>query len=278
MLVVIRNTTLETLPVDSAPLSSVPVARAADYAKAGAGRIILSTADPLIITGLDTKFTTQIKPRSQILLPKSAGYASSTIDEVISDTELRLKSEFMVPSKDGSANVKASSRVRSEGENKEGLEYKILPYVDQEETYGAVFQRLNEGGSIGIFPEGEHSRLCVADVLGGSHDRTDFLPLKAGFSIMALGAMAANPDLDVQLVPVGLSYFHAHKFRSRAVIEFGPPISADRELVEMYKAGGAKKREACGKLLEQVHEGLRAVTLRGPDWETMQVGFQVWSR
>lgn len=89
---------------------------------------------------------------------------------------------------------------------------------------------------------------------------------------MALGAMAANPDLNVQLVPVGLSYFHAHKFRSRAVIEFGPPISVDKELVKMFEEGGAKKREACGKLLEQVHEGLRAVTLRGPDWETMQVG------
>lgn len=106
---------------------------------------------------------------------------------------------------------------------------------------------------------------------GGSHDRTDFLPLKAGFSLMALGAMAAHPDLKVQLVPVGLSYFHPHKFRSRAVIEFGAPIIADQSLVEMYKAGGGKKREACGKLLEQVHDGLRAVTLRGPDWETMQV-------
>jgi glycerol-3-phosphate O-acyltransferase/dihydroxyacetone phosphate acyltransferase len=106
---------------------------------------------------------------------------------------------------------------------------------------------------------------------GGSHDRTDFLPLKAGFSLMALGAMAAHPDLKVQLVPVGLSYFHPHKFRSRAVIEFGAPIIADQSLVDMYKAGGGKKREACGKLLEQVHDGLRAVTLRGPDWETMQV-------
>jgi glycerol-3-phosphate O-acyltransferase/dihydroxyacetone phosphate acyltransferase len=88
---------------------------------------------------------------------------------------------------------------------------------------------------------------------------------------MALGAMAANPSLDVKLVPVGLSYFHPHKFRSRAVIEFGPPISVPPEMVEMYKAGGARKRDACGKLLEQVHDGLRAVTLRGPDWETMQV-------
>jgi hypothetical protein len=88
---------------------------------------------------------------------------------------------------------------------------------------------------------------------------------------MALGAMVAHPDLKVQLVPVGLSYFHPHKFRSRAVIEFGAPIVADQSLVDMYKEGGGKKREACGKLLEQVHDGLRAVTLRGPDWETMQV-------
>ena len=89
---------------------------------------------------------------------------------------------------------------------------------------------------------------------------------------MALGAMAAHPGLDVKLVPVGLSYFHPHKFRSRAVVEFGPPITVDKELVEDFKIGGAKKREACGKLLEQVHDGLRAVTLRAPDWETMQVG------
>ena len=40
---------------------------------------------------------------------------------------------------------------------------------------------------------------------GGSHDRTDFLPLKHGLAIMALGAMVANPELRVQIVPVGVS-------------------------------------------------------------------------
>lgn len=215
------------------------------------------------MTGLDTNFLAEVKPRSQLVLPKSAGYATATVDKIVSDTEIQLKSEFVVPGKDGSTNVKASARVRTEAEHKDGLEYKVLPHVDQEDTYGAVYERLNNGGCIGVFPE------------GGSHDRTDFLPLKAGFSIMALGAMAANPGLQVQLVPVGLSYFHPHKFRSRAVIEFGAPIVADQSLVDMFKEGGAKKREACGKLLEQVHDGLRAVTLRGPDWETMQVSLDI---
>lgn len=119
----------------------------------------------------------------------------------------------------------------------------------------------------------------MADSLGGSHDRPDLLPLKAGFSIMAMGAMNANPDLRVKIVPVGLSYFHPHKFRSRAVVEFGAPIDVPLELVELYKAGGSKKRDACGKLLEVVHDGLKAVTLRAPDFETLMVGHsscQVW--
>ncbi|KAK1926771.1 hypothetical protein DB88DRAFT_180717 [Papiliotrema laurentii] len=240
-------------------MDSIPVSRAADYAKAGTGRVVLSDSDPLLITGINTRFTHEVEPRSQIVLPKSAGYATAAVDQVISDTQLKLKAEFVVPSKTGDKNVKASGRVRTEAEIKDGLEYKVLPHVEQEQTYGAVFQRLKDGGCIGIFPE------------GGSHDRTDFLPLKAGFSIMALGAMAANPGLDVKLVPVGLSYFHPHKFRSRAVIEFGAPISVDQHLVEQFKLGGSNKRDACGKLLEQVHDGLRAVTLRAPDWETMQV-------
>ena len=255
---------------------TVPVARAADYAKAGSGRLHLSSEDALIVEGENTRFTKEIQPRSQLLLPKSVGYASATIDEIKSDTELRLKAEFVVPGKDGSMNVSASGRVRVEMEGQDGLQYKVLPHVEQEATYGAVFQRLKEGGAIGIFPEGM-IQVIPSLIAGGSHDRTDFLPLKAGFSIMALGAMSAIPGLDVKLVPVGLSYFHAHKFRSRAVIEFGPPISVDPALVDEFKEGGTKKRAACGKLLEQVHDGLRAVTLRAPDWETMQVCLGVYT-
>jgi glycerol-3-phosphate O-acyltransferase/dihydroxyacetone phosphate acyltransferase len=59
----------------------------------------------------------------------------------------------MMAGKDANTNVKASAKLRGQGA--EGFQYKVLPHVDQEDTYGAVFQRLNEGGCIGIFPEGE---------------------------------------------------------------------------------------------------------------------------
>lgn len=91
----------------------------------------------------------------------------------------------------------------------------------------------------------------------------------AGVAIMALGALAAKPDCGVVIMPCGMNYFHAHKFRSRAVIEFGPPVEISPELVEMYKSG--QRREAVGALLETVHQSLVAVTVTGPDYETMMV-------
>lgn len=110
-------------------------------------------------------------------------------------------------------------------------------------------------------------------LIGGSHDRTDLLPLKAGVSMMALGAMANHPNLQVKILPVGLSYFHPHRFRSRAVVEFGSPLDVPAEFVEMYKEGGTQKREAVAKLLDLVYDALKTVTIRAPDYDTLMVIF-----
>lgn len=106
---------------------------------------------------------------------------------------------------------------------------------------------------------------------GGSHDRTDLLPLKAGVSMMALGAMANHPNLKVKIIPVGLSYFHPHRFRSRAVVEFGSPLDVPAEFVEMFKEGGTQKREAVSKFLDLVYDALKTVTIRAPDYDTLMV-------
>ncbi len=86
---------------------------------------------------------------------------------------------------------------------------------------------------------------------------------------MALGAMASDPNCRVKIVPVGLSYFHAHRFRSRAVVEFGTAMDVPEELIAMFKEGGPKKREASGKLLDIIYDGLKTVTLRAPDYDTL---------
>lgn len=84
----------------------------------------------------------------QIMLPKSLNSALAEVAEVISDTELRIKKEF-------SGTTRIRERIvelRQEGQ--QGLEFKVLPFVDQQEMYRHVYQCLKDGGCIGIFPEG----------------------------------------------------------------------------------------------------------------------------
>jgi len=134
-------------------LPAVPVSRAADMAKPGAGRVYLSPDDPCLVLGEGTKFLSEFAPRMQIMLPKSVSSAVAEVSEVISDTELRVKREFGGESGKGTARVREKlAELQSEGVT--GLEYKKLPFVDQQDMYRHVYQCLKEGGSIGIFPEG----------------------------------------------------------------------------------------------------------------------------
>jgi glycerol-3-phosphate O-acyltransferase/dihydroxyacetone phosphate acyltransferase len=173
----------------------------------------------------------------------SKGGGMVEISEIISDTELKIKREF-----------------KSRGYDQlltGGARYKVAAHVDHSQMYRRVFQHLRSGNCVGIFPE------------GGSHDRPDLLPIKAGVAIMALGALAEDQSCNVQIVPCGMNYFHPHKFRSRAVIEFGDPISVPPELIEDYVAGGDRKRHAVKSLLDSVTVALKSVTVTCDDYDTL---------
>lgn len=81
---------------------------------------------------------------------------------------------------------------------------------------------------------------------------------------MALGSLSEGTRVTV--VPVGMNYFHAHKFRSRAVVEFGDPVEISSDLVNNFKDG--KRRESVGELLGSIYQSLAAVTVTAPDFET----------
>jgi glycerol-3-phosphate O-acyltransferase/dihydroxyacetone phosphate acyltransferase len=132
----------------------VPVARAADLAEPGTGRIWLSPDDPCLVFGEGTKFLTELSPRMQILLPKSVNSVIAEVTEVLSNTELRVKREFGGDSGKGTARVR-EKLLELHNDGVKGLEYKKMPFVDQQEMYRHVYQCLNMGGSIGIMPEGK---------------------------------------------------------------------------------------------------------------------------
>ena len=133
------------------------------------------------------------------------------------------------------------------------MQFPLLSEVFNPAIICYLLDTLNAKNRLGIFPEGV------------SHNRPEMLPLKVGATIMALGAMANNPSLNVKIVPCGLHYFNPHRFRSRAVIEFGNPISIESGLVSLYKQGGDAKRKACTELLEVSPASLKNVTVTAPD-------------
>ncbi|KAK7544277.1 uncharacterized protein J3D65DRAFT_12833 [Phyllosticta citribraziliensis] len=252
-------------------VGALPVGRAMDSTRPAQGKIYLPDPvnDPTLVRGVGTNFEqADFQVGGLVVLPSvNNTSANSEIMEIHGPEELRVKKPFKgavaLQQLTGRADVSEDGRFMNAdakpgpAEGFSGINFKVAPKVDQTLVYDAVFEKLNDGGCVGIFPE------------GGSHDRTELLPLKAGVAIMALGALAANPESGLKIVPVGMNYFHAHKFRSRAVIEFGTPVDIPQDLIELYRAG--ERREAVGRLLEQVYNALVAVTVTAPDYDTLMM-------
>jgi len=256
----------------SRQVGSVPVGRAQDAAKPATGTIYLPDPvnSPTLIRGVGTKFGEggEGEEGGMVFLPSTKGKTGASVDiaKILGPEELRVKRPFKGKLSieqltgrddvDNDGNFK-NPDVKGCKEGFGGTKFKLAPHIDQTKVYEAVFARLRSGGCVGIFPE------------GGSHDRTELLPLKAGVAIMALGALAESPGCGLKIVPVGMNYFHPHKFRSRAVVEFGAPVEIPPKLVEMYKNN--QRREAIGQLLDTVWQALSSVTVSTPDYDSLML-------
>ncbi|KAL1584530.1 hypothetical protein WHR41_07084 [Cladosporium halotolerans] len=234
----------------AARMGALPVARAMDNIRPGQGEIYLAEpdGDRTVLRGRNVDFTA-LSVGSLIVLPRmgTESPGQQTIAQILGPEELILKEPF----KSSKANEPLHEQLVT------GTSYRVAPYVEQSSLYDTVFRDLSNGGCIGIFPE------------GGSHDRPSMLPLKAGVAIIALGALARDPDCKLTILPCGLSYFNPHKFRSRAVVEFGNPVKVNADQVVAFKKGGESKRHAVGSLLQTIQDALAAVTQQAPDHETL---------
>ena len=156
---------------------SVPVGRALDSTKPGTGRIYMPDPknDPLLVRGVGTRFETECEVGGLLVLPNVNGIAASAdILEIHGNEEIKLKKEFkgdvaiqqLTGKRGEDGNIQGDNVDVEKVQDFQGTTYKTAPKVDQSKVYDAVFQRLRLGGCVGIFPE------------GGSHDRTELLPLK----------------------------------------------------------------------------------------------------
>ena len=173
------------------------------------------------IHGLDTEFSKQIKTGDKIRIHGSS--VQMKVIAVESDTCMQVETV------ESAQNYVAPSTP---------VPFQIMERIDQQKVYESVLAKLASGGAVCIFPE------------GGSHDRTDLLPLKVGVSLIAYHALEKD-GLIVPVVPVGLNYFRGHRFRGRVIVEFGRPTFVDPMTLPQFKSGGVEKRRVCNEFLER---------------------------
>jgi 1-acyl-sn-glycerol-3-phosphate acyltransferase len=128
--------------------------------------------------------------------------------------------------------------------------------VDNAAAFSAMYQVLEAGRSVGIFPEGL------------SHDESHLARLRSGAARVALDAAERNPGARVRVVPCGLTYMRRKNVRSRVLVQFGAPLEMDAAWIERWRAD---PREAGTALTTEIERALRALTINTSDWETLRV-------
>jgi len=212
-------------------LHAIPVVRPQDIVKQGTG-LITYDSNSGKITGSGTMFSSEVKA-GDVLNPEGFNVVVKSVES----------DKVIVPAKPC--------------EGLKDMQFKIQPKIDQSEIYESVQRELRTGRCVGIFPE------------GGSHDRTTLLPLKAGVCLMALGTMARY-NVPVTIQCVGLNYFRGHKFRSKAVVNFGVPYKVPKELAKTFLQDRTK---AVGALLKQIEKRLQEVWVTAPSYEELSYVF-----
>jgi glycerol-3-phosphate O-acyltransferase/dihydroxyacetone phosphate acyltransferase len=203
-------------------LDVVPVKRAQDEAKPGTGKVTLhksssesssTESTEIEVQGTDSLFVKELAPGDKIRLSGTA--AGFKVKAIENEKTLTLEGD----------DVPADFSFPTDTP----VAFDVLKRIDTKIVFEKVLDKLADGGAVGIFPE------------GGSHDRTDLLPLKVGVALVAYSALEKD-GLSIPIVPVGLNYFKAYRWRGRAVVEYGQPIYVDPATLKDYKAGGHEVR------------------------------------
>ena len=87
-------------------------------------------------------------------------------------------------------------------------------------------------------------------------------PLSKGFTRIIFNALDIDPDLDIQLVPVGLNYSDATKFPSKVTLFFGDAISVQNHY------DPSDEKIAIDNIKEAISEKLKTLTTHIEDKDT----------
>jgi 1-acyl-sn-glycerol-3-phosphate acyltransferase len=138
--------------------------------------------------------------------------------------------------------------------------YRIRDGVKQLSNNQEIFEKchkiLNKGETLMIFPEGSHNK------------KRSIRPLIKGFTRIVFGALEKHPDLEITILPVGITYQHPSQFPAKVTVNYGQPI-ATRMLFETNTAA-----QSVHILKDKVNEQLKELTVHIPNNENYETILQ----
>jgi len=124
------------------------------------------------------------------------------------------------------------------------------------DTFEAVYQVLERGEAVGIFPEGI------------TYDDSALKEVKSGAARMALELEHRHEGkLGLRVVPVGLTYSAKEIYRSDALVNFGEPIVA----MEFIGGYGERRKECIVRMTEEIERRIQSLIVYIPKLEQTRV-------
>lgn len=128
-----------------------------------------------------------------------------------------------------------------------------------QQTFNECYEIYRKNGMVLIFPEG----YCVSE--------RRLRPMKKGAAKMAFEAIEKYPEMDLQVIPVGMNYSNSGHFREEVCINFGHPIAV-QSYMELLKEG--KQNKAITDFNTKLFEDLEREMVIIKDPSNDQVGNQ----
>ncbi|QOD60570.1 1-acyl-sn-glycerol-3-phosphate acyltransferase [Polaribacter haliotis] len=123
----------------------------------------------------------------------------------------------------------------------------IKQLSNNQEIFEKCYHILAKGETLMIFPEGSHDK------------KRTIRPLSKGFTRIVSGALEKHPNLDIKVVPVGITYQHISDFPAKVCVNYGKPIPTR----EIFEANTPAK--SINILKGKVTEQLKKLTVYIPD-------------
>ncbi|MDC0176694.1 lysophospholipid acyltransferase family protein [Polaribacter sp.] len=89
----------------------------------------------------------------------------------------------------------------------------IKQLSNNQEIFEKCFNILKKGETLMIFPEGSHDK------------KRTIRPLSKGFTRIIFGALEKYKDLEITVIPVGITYQHSSHFPAKVIVNYGKKIT-----------------------------------------------------